>query len=178
VQFGINLLGKKEIASKEEKEVLDKVKRTLAITLLIYALLVASLIGAQFFLSREKQKLTSQESQLETRIKSFQKVETLEVLIKDRLVKCTKIISLRTHPEVILTKIINAREEGVDISGFELAKNGEVELSAESDSVSSLEDFTNKIKEVFQEEGYQTVLLEAVSRTKDGGYTLSLVAKK
>jgi hypothetical protein len=178
VQFGINLLEKKEIASKEEKEVFSKVKRTLVVTLLIYALLVGSLIGLQFFLSREKQNLTSQESQLESRIKTFQRVETLEVLIKDRLAKCSKIISTRTHPEEILTKIINAREEGVEITQVELAKNEEVTMTAESSDVVSLESFTAKIKKVFQDEGFQTIVLEMVTRTKAGGYNIGLTAQK
>jgi len=178
VQFGINLLGKKELASKEEKEVLGKVKRTLVVTLLIYALFVVSLLGLQFFLSREKQNLVSQESQLESRIKTFQKVETLEVLIKDRLGKGAKIISSRTHPEVILTKIINAREEGVEILEVELAKSEEVKLAAESSDVGSLERFMDKIKKVFQEEEFQTIILETVTRTKEGGYSLGLTAKK
>jgi hydrogenase maturation factor HypF (carbamoyltransferase family) len=178
VQFGINLLEKKEIASKEEKEVFSKVKRILVVTLLIYAFLVVSLIGIQFFLSREKQNLASQESQLESKIKTFQKAETLEVLIKDRLGKCTKIISTRTHPEEILTKIINAKEEGVEIIGVELAKNEEVKMVAESSDVASLESFTDKIKKVFQDEGFQTIILETVTRTKAGGYNIGLTAQK
>ncbi len=178
MQFGINLLGKKEITSKEEKEVLDKVKKNLVITFLVYALFVVSLLGLQFFLSREKQNLVSLESQLESRIKTFQKVETLEVLIKDRLGKCVKIISSRTHPEVILTKIIDAKEEEVEIFEVELVKSEEVKLAAESSDVGSLERFTEKIKKVFQEEGYQIIILETVTRTKEGGYILNLTAKK
>ncbi len=178
MQFGINLLEKKELATTEEKEVISRLKKTIAITLLIYSLLVVGLIGFQFFLSREKQNLASQENQLESRIKTFQKVESLEVLIKDRLGKCAKIISSRTHPEAVLTKIINAKEEEVKISGVELTKNEEVKLAVESSDVSSLERFTDKIKKVFQEEGYKTIIFETVTRTKGGGYSLNLTAKK
>lgn len=178
MQFGINLLGKKEVASTEEKAIIDKLRRIVVITLVIYALVVAGLIGFQFFLSREKQKVVSQASQLELRIGNFQKVETLEVLIKDRIGKTTKIISSRTHPEIILTKIINAKEEGVEILGVELGKGEEIGLSAESGDVGSLDSFTEKIKEVFEGEGYKTIVLETVTRTKDGGYNLNLVAKK
>ena len=178
MQFGINLLAKKELATTEEKEVVSKLKKTIAITLLIYSLAVVGLIGFQFFLSGEKQKIFSQASQLELRIKNLQKVEILEVLIKDRLGKCAKVISSRTHPETVLTKIINAKEEGVEIFEVELAKSEEVKLAAESSDVSSLERFTDKIKKVFQEEGYQTIILEAVTRTKKGGYSLNLTAKK
>ena len=83
MQFGINLLGKKEIATTEEKQITSKLQKNILITLFIYALLVIGLLGSQFFLSREKQKIASQASQLEARIKSYQAVESLELLIKD-----------------------------------------------------------------------------------------------
>ena len=178
MQFGINLLAKKELATTEEKEVVSKLKKIAVITLIIYTLVVVGLMGGQFFLSREKQNLVSRASQLESRIKTFQKVESLGILIKDRLGKCSQIISSRTKPEVILTKIINAQEEGIKIFEVELAKNEEVKLAAESSDVGSLERFTEKIKKVFQDEGYQTIVLETVNRTKDGGYSLNLIAEK
>ncbi len=178
MQFGINLLRKKEIATTEEKEITSKLKKIVVITLVIYTLIVAGLIGSQFFLSKEKQKITSQASQLESRIKGLQKVESLEVLIKDRIEKCANIIGSRTHPEIILAKIINAKEEGVEITSIELEKNQKVKLAAQSEDVNSLEKFTGKIKAIFSGEGYQIVILESVSRTKDGGYNLSLVAQK
>jgi hypothetical protein len=178
MQFGINLLRKKEIATTEEKEITSKLKKIIVITLVIYTLIVVGLIGSQLFLSREKQKITSQASQLELRIKSYQTVESLEVLIKDRIEKCANIIGSRTHPEIILAKIINAKGEGVEITSVELEKNHKVKLAAESEDVGSLEKFTNEIKAVFSGEGYQTVILESVSRTKDGGYSLNLVAQK
>ena len=178
MQFGINLLGKKEITTTEEKEITSKIKKIIAITLIIYTLIVAGLIGSQFFLSREKQKIATQASQLESRIKGFQRVESLEVLIKDRVGKCANIISSRTQPEIILTKIINVKEEGVEITSVELEKNQKVKLTAGSEDVGSLEKFTDEIKEVFSGEGYQIVILEGVSRTKDGGYSLSLDAQK
>lgn len=178
MQFGINLLGKKEIVSSEEKEIIDKSKKTIVVTLVLYSLIMVIFLGSQFYLSREKNKIASQASQLEVRIKAYQKVESLEIFIKNRLGYCLKIINTRTHPEIILTKIINAKGEGLDISAVDLKKNNQISLSAESSDVGSLEEFVEKIKEVFSEEGYQTIVLESISRTKDGGYGLNLVAEK
>jgi hypothetical protein len=178
VQFGINLLGKKEIRTTEEKEIVENLKKIVAMTLVIYALVVVGLIGSQFFLSREKEKIATQASQLESRIKNLQPVETLEVLIKDRIKKSANIVGSRTHPEIILAKIINTQEDGVIITSVEIEKKQEINLTAEFKDVNSLEKFAEAIKLVFSEEGYQTIVLESVSRTKNGGYNLNLVAQK
>lgn len=178
MQFGINLLAKGKKKDFVEKEIIGKVRKIIGVALVGYALLILGLVATLSFLSLEKKRLSTQVSQLEATIKSYQKVESLEVLIKTRVSLAQKIIEPRVPTEAILVKIINSLEEGIEVSSLDFGKKDEISISAHSENVGSLESFLVKIKQIFQEEKYTILRLDGVNRDEDGGYSFSLLAKK
>lgn len=178
MQFGINLLAKEKIAVGAEKETISRLKKIFSLVLLVYALVIGSLLASSFYLSYEKGKIATEISQLEGQIKSFQKVENLEVLIKSRVAKAQKIIDSRTHAEKILVKIVNSFEEGITVSNLDFGKNNQISLSAQAQDVKALETFLEKIKSVLKEENYSLAKLDSISRDKKGSYSFELVAEK
>ena len=178
MQFGINLLAKEKITVGAEKEAISRLKKTFSLVLLVYALVITSLLVPSFYLSYEKGKISTEISQLEGKIKSFQKVENLEVLIKSRVTKAQKITESRTPVERILVKIVNSLEEGITVSGLNFGKNNQITLSAQAQDVKSLETFLEKIKSALKEEGYSLAKLDSIGRDKKGGYSFELVAEK
>ncbi len=178
MQFGINLLAREKPPTVVEKQIIGRLKKISLLVLVVYALVTGILLGGGYYFSLESRNLSRQASQLETRIKSFQKVETLEVLIKDRIVNSQKILGARSHPEETLTKIINIVEEGVNISEIDFGVKDRLTFSVDTRDVTSMEIFLEKIKKVLAELGYQTVRLEMISRNKNGGYYFQLIAEK
>jgi spore germination protein YaaH len=178
VQFGINLLAKEKITVGAEKEAISRLKKTFVLVLLAYALVIVSLLGPFFYLSYEKGKIATEISQLEANIKSFQKVENLEVLIKSRVAKAQIIIESRAHVEKIIVKIVNSLEEGITVGNLDFGKNNQISFSAQAQDVKALETFLEKIKSILKEEGYSLAKLDSISRDKKGGYSFELVAEK
>jgi len=178
VQFGINLIAKEKKKTFAEKEIIGKVRKIIGVALVGYALLILGLVATLSLLSLEKKRHSTQISQLEATIKSYQKVESLEVLIKTRVSLARKIIETRVSTEAILVKIINSLEEGIEVSGLDFGKKDEILISAHSENVGSLESFLVKVEQIFQEEKYTVLRLGGVNRDEAGGYSFSLLAKK
>lgn len=178
MQFGINLLAKEKKKTFAEKEIVGKIRKIVGVALVGYALLILGLVATLSFLSLEKKRHSTQISQLEATIKSYQKVESLEVLIKTRVSLAQKIIETRVPTETILVKIINSLEEGIEVSGLDFGKKDEISVTAHSEDVDSLEIFLGKVEQIFQEEKYTILRLDGVNRDKEGGYSFSVLAKK
>lgn len=178
MQFGINLLAKEKKKTFAEKEIVGRVRKIVALALVGYALLILGLVATLSFLSLEKKRLSTQVSQLEATIKSYQKVESLELLIKNRVSLAQKIIGPRVPTEAILVKIINSLEVGIEVRSLDFGKKDQILVAAHSENVGSLESFLVKVKQIFQEEKYTILLLDGVKRDEAGGYSFSLLARK
>lgn len=166
--LGINLS-----PQKKEKEglkvVYEKIKPYLILFLIFYSLIVALLFGFQFYLLREKSLVQAKTSFTEAKIKSLEKREMLEIVLKGRTAQMLKILKERTDYASLLEKVQNLSLQvpfrGI---GFDEKK---ITLEGEAANVSLLNEFLEKVK---GESDFPKVALTSLSRTKEGGYSFSL----
>lgn len=178
MQFGINLLAKEKPKALAEKEIIRKAKMIVGFAVAVYIFFILGLMAVFSYFSLEKRNLDTQITKLESTIKSYQKVENLEVLIKGRVSLAQKIIEPRIPAEAILVKIINSLEEGITVSALEFKTKNEISFSAYSENANSLESFLQKVKQIFQEEKYSLVRLDGITRDEAGGFSFLILAKK
>lgn len=176
VQFGINLLPAKKIPTLAEQKFFQKFKRYGLLVLVFYIILVAVLFGLSLFLSFENKKIKAQTASVENQIKSLQKIESLQVALKERVNEATKITKARFSYKETIEQIQSLLTEGIIIQDLDIKEGDKIAFSGTAQNAAVLSSFIDQFKEESQKKIFSQVTLSSTGRTQKGEYTFSLEA--
>lgn len=166
---GINLLPK-EKATPHQKKVVAKISMVLIGILVLYVLLVAGLFSYGSFLSIQSNNVLKATSETETKIKSLQKIEILELALKMRIKEINDLVAKRTYYSAYLSKLQSLATLGTSFNVFEF-KKGVISTAGTSTNVVTVNNFIESLK---KETMFSNVLLGGLGRGKNGQYGFSL----
>lgn len=166
---GINLLPK-EKATPQQKKVVGKISMVLIGILILYVLAVAVLFSYGSFLSMQSNNVLKATSETETKIKSAQKKEVLELALKMRIKEVNDLIAKRVSYSNYLSKLQSLAPQGTSFASFDFTK-GAINAAGLSTNVITVNNFINNLK---KETMFSGVLLSSLGRGKTGEYNFSL----
>jgi Tfp pilus assembly protein PilN len=167
--LGINLLPK-EKATPQQKEFFSKFGKILLIGFLVYILVVVILFVSAFYLKNQSQKIASEISQTEAKIKEAKKKEMQATGLKLRTEEVKNFLSSRFEISPIMDDLWQQIPAGTNLTLLEI-KNKTILVSGTSKNAINVNDFLSNIK---KQQTFNNVSLGSLSRLKNGEYNFSL----
>ncbi|MDP3888663.1 MAG: PilN domain-containing protein [bacterium] len=175
MQFGINLLPTKKTGLEVK---IGRHLKTYAVPVLsVYTLFLAVLFVSSFYISTKESNLNSEISQTESKIKSYQKRETMALTLKDRMSLIGGILGdnqKNTNNDLsqdqVLTWLQSLLNSGVSLTSINLS-NTDMEVAGEADNVSNLASFLDSLP---GERNFSSLSLSSLTRLTSGRYSFYL----
>lgn len=174
MEKGINLLRVKE----EVSERAIKFKRFLQVgsilLLIFYILILGGVFSFWFIQQRESQIVREKVKQAEAKITELQKIESLQLVLKERLQSLTSIFGKEEiNYKDVLSQLERLTPSGVDLESIDLAKDGGITISGSAENSLSLGEFLVNLTDP-EEENFESVALSSISREENGIFKFSL----
>lgn len=166
--LGINLFPRKK-PPLEQKRISVRIRTWGAIILVGYTLFVTGLFIFETIVAFQRNRVKNKITQIEEQIKKAQKKESLELILKGRIVEARGIIGGRTNYVQIINKIQALSPQGLSYHEIDFSQ-GKISLSGEAQNVKIMGDFLDKLKETSD---FSNISLTSLSRTKTGSYHFS-----
>ena len=150
--------------------------RTGTIFLIVfYCLAVVALFSFGLVVVRESRVVADKIDLEEERLGNLQEVESLQLLLKQRLSSLVKVIEVEgLEPKDWLNYLDSLVPEGVAIESSAWNADGEVELSGIAGNAVVLADFLDTLRQVADEEKIARSTLVTATRQTEGVYNFSL----
>lgn len=167
--LGINLLPK-EKATPQQKKVVAKISAVFVGILILYVIVIAVLFSVGSYFSFQSSSVKKETAEVETKIKNAQKKEILEIALKLRIKEVASLIATRTSYSVFLDKLQSLSPQGTTFGSFEFKKDT-IFVSGSSTNVITVNNLIDSLK---KETMFPNILLNGLSRDKNGQYSFSL----
>lgn len=172
---GINLLISEEKAPFRESQSVRLVKAGSVVLLILYFLVSLGVFSFWLYVRKEFQRVNQEMTVKRQRIADLEKIESLQVLLKQRL-SSLKAFSVEKPLDykgllVYFTQLSSAEIAFKDIA---ISRNGEVVLSGEATNGHILADFLDQISGEKGKNLFTRIVLSSVSRQEDGSYSFNL----
>lgn len=168
-------------ADLEKKAKISRIAKVASfITLIAYFLIVGTVFSYWFFLNNQIENTSSEINLKKNKIEDLKNIESLQVLLKQRLSSLNKFFKNDKKPDFIsFISYFEDVPQGVKIKGFVAANTGELTVSGESLNVVVLGEFLDKFKEDETNYLFSNITLSTLDRQKNGSYifVISLEAK-
>lgn len=159
---------------------LQKAKRYLSLLtvllLVIFIVSTSALIVVNMLIVSQAEALESQVVQAKKTIEQRRSVESLYLVLTEKLNQADKIIKGRFDYPLILEAVNNVIPDGVTIESLSVDKKGTIVISGVAKSVPVLDVFINNLLSAEQFSQY-IVTLTNTERQDDGSYSISLDIK-
>lgn len=149
------------------------------IFLAVFYLLVASgILFSVFYYRNENNQILVKIDQKKKKIDQLQKIESLQVLVKERLSALTKILNEKriNFSETVSYFEDLGREKNLVFNKIEIEEGGLVRVSGRTTDRLTIMNFLEELER--QETPFLEINLNSLLRNKDGGYDFSLTFKK
>jgi len=159
-------------ANLEKKAKISRIAKVSSfIVLIAYFLIVGVVFSYWFFLNNQIENTFSQITLKKNKIENLENIESLQVLLKQRLSSLNKFFKGDKRPDFVsFLSYFEDVPQGVRIKGFVATGIGELTISGESSNVVVLGEFLDK----FQKDGisslFSNVTLSTLDRQTDGSY--------
>lgn len=173
---GINLL--KPEKTKDERLVNLAHSLTVGsiVLLIFYCLFVAALFSFSIYLGQANEKIAQEIETKKHQITELKKVESLQLILKQRLSSLTELITKKevSYPQ-LLNQLDETLEAGITIKEISLTDAGVMTISGTASQATVLARFLDKLtgKKII----FSTVVLTSISRQKDGSYLFNIDLK-
>lgn len=148
------------------------------VVLVAYCLLVGAIFSYWIYLRQESQNISSQIAIKKQKVKEFEKIELLQIVLKERLSLLNNLfLEKRSDYFQLLTYFQGVSPEGVGIEKITLSENGEGTLEGKADNAQALSAFLENLTPVTNTTPLSEVVLSSSTREKDGSYKFSLSIK-
>jgi len=177
----INFLAGQRASLEKKAEISRIAKMGSFIVLIAYLLIVGALFSYYFYLNNQIKKTDLQITQKESRITDLKEIESLQVLLKQRLSSLNKFFKNDKRPDFIsFLSFFEDVPAGVKIKNLTVATAAELTVSGESSNVVVLGEFLDKFKEEKASSLFSEVTLSTLDRQTTGAYlfVVSLKAKE
>ncbi len=173
-QKSIDLLQPDKISLVEEKRSFYLKLGTIFLVI-IYCLVVVVIFSFGLLVRWEYQIVTKGVEQTIIKLNDLREVESLQMLLKQRLSYSMEIVTReRLDPKYWLKYIDSLVPEGVALEEVQWSYGGLVNLSGMAGNALYLSDFLNNIKEAADEEKFSQGTLVSATRHPEGTYTFNL----
>jgi hypothetical protein len=159
-------------ASLEKKAEISRMAKTGSfIVLIAYLLIVGALFSYYFYLNNQIKKTDLQITQKENKIEDSKEIESLQVLLKQRLSSLNKFFKNDKRPDFVsFLSFFEDIPAGVKIRNLTVATTAELTVSGESSNVVVLGEFLDKFKEEKASSLFSEVTLSTLDRQTSGIY--------
>jgi len=143
--------------------------------LLAYLLVVAAVFSYWFFLERQGVDINREIAAKKTKIESLKEVESLQVVLKQRLSTLDKFFLAQKGTTVDdLLAYIGQVSSQIEIKELKINEN-KVNLSGSATNILTLENFLQELKNENSSVLFSQVILSSLDRQEDGSYFFNLV---
>ena len=146
------------------------------IFLIFYCLLAAAIFSFSLYLSQANRGLNKAIALKKKQIVQLQKTESLQLLLKQRLVSLAPIFSQKRpdyHRDLLFFKEISP--QGLNLTDFKFSEKQKMSVKGEATNALILNDFLRQLKvSTVATQEFAKVNLGSLSRKTDGSYEFSL----
>ncbi len=172
----INLIESYLKKPKIGAEIKRQTRVIVLVFLLAYCLVTAAVFSYWFVLKNKSESLVKKSQAQEVKIKEYQKVESLHVLVKQRL---AALVPLFDKEPVDTTRVLNRLEEllppGVTVKDIGFDGLDEFKISGEAESVVAFVDFLNRLQNLEKDDYFKGVELTSAVRAENRRYSFDVV---
>jgi len=170
----INLLQPDELSSAEKKGAFFLKIGTIFL-IVAYCLVVVAIFSFGLVVNRESQAIADKVEFEKTRLSDLQEVESLQFLLKDRLVSLAEVIELDgLKPKYWLNYLDSLAPEGVGYDSVAWEADGTVKISGIAGNAIVLADFLEKLKQATDNKKIASSILVSATRQTEGVYDFNL----
>lgn len=171
----INLLVSKKKRSFREGQLVRLVKVSSVLLLILYFLVSLGVFSFWLYIREESQKLSQEMTSKREKIAALEKIESLQILLKQRL-SSLKTISDEGFLDykgflVYLAQFSSAEIAFKDIT---ISQDGNLSLSGEAINALTLADFLDQISGEKGRNLFERIVLSSISRQENGSYSFGL----
>lgn len=171
----INLFKAYLAVPQQKRDLVRKVRVVMIVALALYCLSLAGVFSYWLILKRQASTLSEKIENQRQKISRYQKVETLHVLVKQRLAALTPVLSSKTPGyHQILDELESIAPEGVVFTNFDFTTEGGFKCSAEAPNAVILAIFLERFLDLKNSVLPDNIDLSSVTRSKDGEYSFAL----
>lgn len=173
VNQGIEFLQVERPETKQEV-LATKLKAASIVVLIVYALFLGGVFSTWFYLQKQEERVLEQIELKKNQVKELQEVESLQVVLKQKLSALSPILAKESLDYSQLLEAINGLAgESVSLSGFEMTEDGQIDFSGQAANAVQLADFLDNL--IAQEGlGFKKVILSSITRNIDGSYAFNI----
>ena len=159
-------------ADSEKKAKISRISKIASfIVLITYFLIVGAVFSYWAFLNNQIEKTSSQITLKKDKIEDLKEIESLQVLLKQRLSSLNKFFKNDKRPDFVsFLSYFEDIPQGVKIKSFMAVNTGELTVSGESSNVVVLGEFLDKFKEDGTNSLFSNVTLSTLDRQENGSY--------
>lgn len=166
----INLLPKKPVSSDLYKSTQRLVTLASTITLVVYILIIAGMLGWGYYLSLKDQTLANEITDLTAKVKKLQVREAMMLQVGARQKAIDAFVAKRP-PVVAQIKIVNNHFAPIEVTAWDYKADGTGRISISGNSILDLQDYTQLLRQK-----YKTVIADQAA-AKGGKWNLNLQTK-
>lgn len=172
---GINLLISKEKPSFRSDQFVRLAKVGSVVLLIFYTLVSLGVFSFWLYSQQESQRVSREMAIKEQKITSLARIESLQVLLKQRL-SSLKLIFEETAPDykALLVYFFQFSSGGIVFKDINLSQKGEILFTGEAINSHVLANFLDQISGEKGKDLFGRIVLSSISRQKDGSYSFSL----
>jgi len=173
---GINLLKVERKRDERLVNLAHSLKVGSIVLLIFYSLMVTALFSFSIYLGQESTKTTKEIETKQRQLEGLKKVESLQLVLKQRLSSLTELMSKRgASYQEWLSQLDQKSEPGITIKQITILDSGVMKISGSASQATVLTRFLDKLAE--ENPIFSTVVLTSISRQKDGSYLFNIDLK-
>jgi hypothetical protein len=166
--------------SEREKrlKLLRSVKVGSIIILMAFVLVVGAVFSYWFYINSQNQKIVKENNIKKTKIETLKELESLQTVLKQRLLTMNKFFKEDKRPQFIKTLTFFSQiPQGIALKELSLT-NGDnmVNISGDSTDILNLTAFLEKLESQESQDIFSEITVSSLNKKeKEGGYSFSLL---
>lgn len=172
---GINLLKKKKAIPVREAQLMRFAQVGSVVLLVFYCLIVVGIFSLWLYTRQESQEVDRQIAVKKQNITDLEKIESLQILLKQRLASLTALVGKKTadYPK-ILSYFTQFPSNEIILDEITLLENGKVTLSGQAVNTLVLSDFLESLVQGEGDDLFAQIILSSFTRQEKGNCAFNL----
>lgn len=171
---GIDFLQVQKGAELKKEKFFRFLKVSSIVFLIFYCLLVGAIFSFWVYFRKESQDINYQLARKKQRIQELQKVESLQIILKQRVFSLNKLFSEKraNYPE-LLSYLGEISASTISLEELEVSEVGEVTVKGSAPNAFAFSSFLEKLTSTPPPSPFSKIVLISASREEEGGYNFS-----
>jgi len=171
----IDFLKGQQVGGAFKTKLFHSLKVGSLVLILAYCLIAGAVFSYWLFLSQQTAKINNEIAVKKTKIASLKEVESLQLVLKQRLSNLDKFFSAKKGPSFdrLLTFISQTSTE-IKVKDLKIAEN-KMNFSGIAPNMAALEKFLQDLKSETSSALFDKITLSSVDRQEDGSYLFNLL---